>query len=113
MLWAQSNYPSSRVALVSIDDGEATRDVLALTEAELSKDQSVVLADRAGIERILQEQQMARGGSSLRISGGSPSFLFIGGRFAPFLLPPIQAATDLQNPCKDAVPILLYRKERP
>lgn len=61
-LWAQTNAPALRIALVGIDDGEATRNVLALAEVELSKAQSVVLLERGAIQRILQEQRIAHSG---------------------------------------------------
>jgi hypothetical protein len=63
-LWAHTNSLPLRVALVGVADDEAARNVLPMTEALLSREASVVLVERAEIERVLQEQQLSRGALS-------------------------------------------------
>lgn len=64
MLWAQTNLPPVRVALVSTCGGDSFANELALAGAKLSKAGDIALVERAHIQRVLEEQNQWRCGLS-------------------------------------------------
>ena len=63
-LFAQTNLPLVRVALVSSCGGDAAGNELALATVALSKESGIILIERTEVERILQEQHLERCGMS-------------------------------------------------
>src|SRR5436305_15348857 len=53
---------NARVALVSNQSQQGVKNVLDLAQAQLSADKNLVLPERAGIERILDEQKLSLSG---------------------------------------------------
>ena len=64
VFWCSCVHAATRVALVTTCGGEASADVLALTEAQLSQQPDIVLVERREVERVLEELKLVQCGPS-------------------------------------------------